>query len=136
MTGPEAHRARLVLVVDDEPMLLDIMVRALCEAGYGVLSAASGHRALELALQAVAPPEIVVTDLRMDGLDGAALATLITARCASTRVLLVSAGDPDHREVPWPFLRKPFLPDQLVQAVDRLVDGEYGDCGGETHFDR
>ncbi len=122
MAAPEARRARLVLVVDDEPVLLGIMERVLCEAGYGVLSAANGRRALELVLQAVAPPDILVTDLRMDGLNGAALAALITARYPATRVLLVSAGDPDYREVPWPFLRKPFLPDQLVEAVDRLLE--------------
>ena len=63
MAAPEPRRARLVLVVDDEPMLLGIMERVLCEAGYGVLSAANGRRALELVLQAVAPPDILVTDL-------------------------------------------------------------------------
>ena len=128
MAAPLAHRARLVLVVDDEPLLLGIMERALCEAGYCVQSASNGLRALELALKWAAPPDMLVTDLRMDGLNGADLARLITARHPATRVLVVSGGDPDHTQVTWPFLRKPFALEQLVEAVDRLL----GVPGGVT----
>jgi DNA-binding NtrC family response regulator len=124
MAAPEARRARLVLVVDDEPILLALMERALREAGYPVLSAPNGREALRLVLQAVTPPGILVTDIRMDGLNGAALAALITARYSATRVLLVSAGDPEYRQVPWPFLRKPFTLDQLIDAVDGLLEGQ------------
>jgi DNA-binding NtrC family response regulator len=118
MAAQKAHRARLVLVVDDEPVLLAIMERALCDAGYGVQGAANGLRALELAGRN--PPDVLVTDLQMAGLNGVDLARLVTAKRPSTRVLMVSAGDPAHREVAWAFLRKPFSPEQLVEAVDRL----------------
>jgi DNA-binding NtrC family response regulator len=63
-----------------------------------------------------------VTDLRMDGLNGVDLAALITARHPVTQVRLVSAGDPDHNEVAWSFLRKPFSLEELVEAVDRLLE--------------
>lgn len=118
MAARKAHRARLVLVVDDEPVLLAIMERALCEAGYGVQGASNGLRALELA--GWSSPDVLVTDIQMAGLNGVDLARLVTAKRPGTRVLLVSAGDPAHREVTWAFLRKPFSPEQLVEAVDRL----------------
>ena len=121
MAAPGAHRAGLVLVVDDESMLPDIMERALCEAGYSVLRASSGRHALALVLKNGAPPDVLVTDICMEGLKGVDLAALITERHPATRVLLVSAGDPDYKEVAWRFLRKPFSLAQLVGAVDQLM---------------
>jgi DNA-binding NtrC family response regulator len=120
MAAPQAHRARLVLVVDDEPDLLGIMERALCDAGYGVLAASDGLRALGLAERVT--PDILVTDLRMEGLNGFDLARLVTAKHPETRVLLVSGGDPDHTQVPWPLVRKPFSLERFVEAVDRLLE--------------
>jgi probable HAF family extracellular repeat protein len=49
------------------------------------------------------------------------LARLVTAKHPDTRVLLVSGYDPEHKELPGPFLRKPFSPQELVQAVEQLV---------------
>jgi CheY-like chemotaxis protein len=121
MAARKAPRARLVLVVDDEPQLLELMERVLCDAGYGVLSAPNGKRALELLLECALPPDVLVTDLRMNGLNGAELARLVSARYPGTPILVVSAEDPDRTELPWPFLRKPFAFEQLVETVDRLV---------------
>jgi DNA-binding NtrC family response regulator len=58
----------------------------------------------------------------MDGLNGFDLAQRVTGEHPVTRVLLVSGGDPDHTQVPWPLLRKPFSLEQLVEAVDRLLE--------------
>src|SRR5688572_32958397 len=108
MAAPKADPARVVLVVDDEPIVLHMMERVLVEAGYSVQTASSGLQALELAGQWTTPPDLLVTDLRMDGLNGCDLARLITQRHPTLQVLLVSAADPEHLEPGWPFLRKPF----------------------------
>ena len=74
MAAPKADPAPVVLVVDDEPILLRLMERALTEAGYLVQGASNGLRALELVGSSPCPPDILVTDLRMEPLNGFDLA--------------------------------------------------------------
>jgi CheY-like chemotaxis protein len=121
MAAPQADAAPVILVVDDEPMVLRLMERALIEAGYRVQGASNGLHALELAGNLPGPPDVLVTDLRMEPVNGADLARLVTAKHPNTRVLLVSGYDPEHTELAAPFLRKPFSPQELVHAVEQLV---------------
>ena len=121
MAAPQAEPATAVLVVDDEPLVLRFTERVLADAGYRVQSAADGIRALELVGQWSIPPDLLITDLRMPGLNGCELARRISAIHPSVRVLLVSAADPEHLEPGWPFVRKPFSPEALLRAVEQLV---------------
>jgi two-component system, OmpR family, alkaline phosphatase synthesis response regulator PhoP len=127
MSAPQTVPAPVVLVVDDEPMVLRLMERTLGSAGYQVHVAPDGLRALALASES--PPDVLVTDLRMEPINGADLARLVTSEHPNTRVLLVSGYDPEHTELAMPFLRKPFSPDQLVHAVEQLV-------ASRPHLDR
>jgi CheY-like chemotaxis protein len=111
MYARQAVSAPVVLVVDDEPMVLGLMVeRTLVSAGYQVVSASNGLRALELAAGLPTAPPVLVTDLRMEPIGGFDLAKLVASRWPATRVLFVSGYDPEHTELPGPFLRKPFAP--------------------------
>ena len=121
MTAPMTDSGPAVLVVDDEPVVLRLMERVLAAAGYCVQSAPDGLRALELVTQWSAPPDLLITDLRMPGLNGYELARRITVMHPSVRVLLISAADPEHSEPGWPFVRKPFTPEALLRAVEHLV---------------
>lgn len=123
MAAPQADPRPVVLVVDDEPMILRLMERTLVEAGYRVHPASNGLRALELAASLPTPPAAMVTDLRMEPIDGADLARLMAEQRPATRVLFVSGfiEDPDHRRLQGPMLKKPFAPAQLVAAVGRLL---------------
>ena len=98
MAAPQAEPATAVLVVDDEPLVLRFTERVLADAGYRVQSAADGIRALELVGPWSIPPDLLITDLRMPGLNGCELARRISAIHPSVRVLLVSAADPEHLE--------------------------------------
>jgi CheY-like chemotaxis protein len=111
----------VVLVVDDEPMVLGFMGRALDGAGYEVHAASSPLLALDLLSSMEIPPAVLVTDLRMTPLNGADLARLVVAKWPETRVLFVSAWDPRHPILPGPFLHKPFNAEKLVEAVGRLL---------------
>ena len=121
MAAPQADPAPVVLVVDDEPIVLRLMERVLAGAGYHVQSAPDGLTALGLTGQWSAPADLLVTDLRMPGLNGYELARRVTTMHPSVRVLLVSAADPEHSEPGWPFVRKPFSPEALLIAVEQLV---------------
>ena len=67
-----------VLVVDDEPMVLRLMVRALGDAGFQVYEATGALRAIEIASGLPSPPRVLATDLRMEPVDGADLAKLVS----------------------------------------------------------
>jgi PAS domain S-box-containing protein len=111
-----------VLVVDDEPTLLDTVALALRRSGYDVLAAADGTEALELA--ASHHIGVLVTDLMMPGMDGVDLASRLRAEQPDLPVLFITGyagGDlslrlPDDANV----LRKPFRALDLVTSVARL----------------
>ncbi|CAN5752940.1 hypothetical protein BH24GEM1_BH24GEM1_16460 [soil metagenome] len=128
MSARQMVPAPVVLVVDDEQMVLRMMERALASAGYEVHTATNGLRALELAMSLPAPAAIMVTDVRMDPIDGPDLARLMLRASPSTRVLFVSGypSDPEHGPLAGPLLQKPFMLDQLVQAVAEIAGSAFG----------
>ena len=119
-------RARL-LVVDDEPEIVDLLRALLERAGYEVSSAESGAVALELL--EMARFDAVISDLRMPDLDGAGLWRALQTRWpALTRRLLFVTGDtlsPGARsfldETGCPHLDKPFGKAELLGAVEALL---------------
>ena len=63
-----AQRGLKILLVDDEPDVLDLVSRACLRAGYEVISAPSGEQAL--ALVSSARPDLVILDVLLPGIDG------------------------------------------------------------------
>jgi len=116
----EKNRKRILLVDDDRDLLQLISMR-LTAAGYAVTTAGSGQAAL--AALAVAPSELVVTDLRMEGMDGLALFDAIHREAPALPVVIVTA----HGTIPeavaatqrgvFGFLTKPFDPKLLLDTV-------------------
>ena len=117
-----SNRPLRILLVDDEPIVLGLMPRALADAGYGALAATNGIEALELAATAILRVDAVVTDVQMPQMGGEALAAALRQSDPNLRILFVSGfnGGPTPT-LPGPFLAKPFTPDQLVSAVGLLV---------------
>ena len=113
----------MVLLVDDESVVLSMMARALLMAGHAVHTASSGPDALARAEELPRPPDLVVTDLRMDPMGGAELAGLLFGRGLASRFLFISGYGPagEYNQEYGPFLPKPFSPDDLVAAVSRAM---------------
>jgi two-component system response regulator GlrR len=78
-----------ILVVDDDPDLLALISMRLGSAGYTVAQAASGQEALDIFR--AERPRVVVTDLRMDGMDGHALFEHLHAEAPSVPVIILTA---------------------------------------------
>jgi two-component system response regulator GlrR len=114
-----------VLVVDDDPDLLHLIGLRLTTAGYRVATAASGEQALDL-FHAHAP-RAVITDLRMEGMDGLALFEKLHAEAPSLPVIILTA----HGSIPeavratqrgvFGFLTKPFEGRELLERVASAV---------------
>ncbi len=124
-------RTARILVVEDEATLRRLVHRALTSRGHQIVTAHDGPEALQLGL--ADPPDLVVTDVILPGLDGPALTERLREDHPSLPVLLTSGYAPedmagqveeDERTM---FLPKPFTLDQLLGAVDRLLDREQKD---------
>ena len=118
----------IVMVVDDEPQVLDIERHILERAGYQVLLAAS-------ALDAIArltdgpPLDLLITDLDMPELGGDEMVSRIRAIRPDLKVLFVTGHADLLMETPrrWEgeaFLEKPFTEESLREAVSLLLSGQ------------
>jgi PAS domain S-box-containing protein len=122
-----ANRER-ILVVEDEPMVRDIIARSLREHGYEVLQAASGPEALELAGRQEQPPSLVIADVVMPGMSGGQLAARLAERWPAVPVLFTSgytgldAVSRGLLEEGREFIAKPLDPDTLAERVRQILD--------------
>jgi DNA-binding response OmpR family regulator len=119
--GPIWHGAT-VLVVDDEPVLRDLVRRRLEAEGFHVELTPNGEEALTLIQSREEPFDLVLTDLSMPGIDGRQLSATLARYRPSVAVLCMSANPdavphigPD--DIPVRVMLKPFTADDLYHAV-------------------
>jgi CheY-like chemotaxis protein len=87
--APDGGAGEQVLLVDDEPALRDVTARVLTDHGYRVATAANGAEALSV-LDRLGPVDVVVTDLAMPVMDGAALVSELRARHVDVPIVVMS----------------------------------------------
>jgi len=94
------HAQRTVLVVDDDPLILAGVAAALVAAGFRVWTTESGEEAMRLVERH--RPEVVVTDLRMPGMDGLSLLDRLARRRGPVpeAAIIYSAAPPPSSEMP------------------------------------
>lgn len=118
-------QAAHLLLVDDDPSLLKLLGMRLTSEGYQVTTAASGPDALRLLQKEKI--ELVISDLRMDEMDGLALFAEIQKRHTGLPVIILTA----HGSIPeavaatqqgvFSFLTKPVDRDALYKAIDEAL---------------
>lgn len=129
-----------ILVVDDEPWVLNVMERILVGGGHHVSVASNGAAAIEIAEHCVSPFEIAVIDLTMPGIDGIHTSAALRQILPELKVVLVSGftfETVDNRLTDWTntsFLQKPFNQKQLVAAIARAFEtNETADQWSSVH---
>ncbi len=116
-----------LLIVEDEPSLLQAIAICLRVEGYEVTTARNGAEALTRVAESL--PDLVVSDIRMPGVDGYALARQL---CCSHRtalipvIFLTSKDDTSDRIAGFragvdAYLTKPFEPDELLAVVHNIL---------------
>lgn len=114
-----------ILIVDDDPGLLRLLGIRLSAAGYIVESAANAKIALGMLKSF--HPQLVISDLRMEGMDGMALFEQIRQQYPNLPVIIMTA----HGTIPdainatkqgvFSFLTKPFESQQLLETVEQAI---------------
>lgn len=119
-----------VLVVDDESVIADTIATILSINGFASIAAYDGDGALETAL--LTPPELLITDVALPGMNGVELAitikriypeckTLLFSGQASTADVLAAAGREGHH---FTLLNKPVPPQELISIVAQQLKAD------------
>ncbi|MDI1241895.1 MAG: response regulator transcription factor [bacterium] len=120
--------SRRLLIVDDEPNLLRAVAAVLRDESFDVKTARSGREALTMIAQD--PPDLIVSDVRMPGIDGYELARRLrsTANFSLIPIVFLSAKDETEDRVEGfrsgvdVYLSKPFEPDELIAVVRSILE--------------
>ncbi len=119
--------SRRLLIVDDEPNLLRAVAAVLRDEGFDVKTARSGRDALVMIAQD--QPDLIVSDVRMPGMDGYELARRLrsAANFSLIPIIFLSAKDETQDRVEGfrsgvdVYLAKPFEPDELIAVIRSIL---------------
>jgi two-component system OmpR family response regulator len=120
--GAEHHR---VLVVDDEPNLVEVVTMALRFQGFTVQSAATGREALAAA--ASFKPHLMVLDVMLPDMEGFEVATRLGAQRAGVPIIFLTARDSTEDKVRGlsgggdDYMTKPFSLEELVARIRTIL---------------
>lgn len=140
MNQSNVNESQTILVVDDEEIVRDVVVRYLERAGYNTLQAGDGAAAKQLLEDHEHELALVVLDLMLPSIDGLELCRWIRGRSELPVIMLTARSEETDRIVGLElgaddYLGKPFSPRELtarVRSVLRRVDVERDTSGGAT----
>lgn len=113
-----------ILVVDDDPHILELVNIQLTKAGYSVQKASNGLEALELLEEII--PDLAVVDVMMPGMDGYTLTKKLRAEADIPVLLLTAKGELEDKEKGFlagsdDYLVKPFEPKELLFRINAIL---------------
>ncbi len=113
-----------VLVVDDDPNILQLVSIQLSQAGYTVLKAADGKEALAMVEEDI--PDLAVVDVMMPKMDGYTLTRELRAMADIPVLLLTAKGELEDKEKGFlagadDYVVKPFEPKELLFRVNAIL---------------
>ncbi len=109
-----------ILIVDDEPAICRLVTEILSRQGYEAVPAAGPEEALLIAQTRSDAVSLLISDVRMPGMNGPELNARLKSRWPTLKVLFMS-GHTDLATVVEPLLPKPFTAAQLLGCVRELM---------------
>lgn len=113
-----------LLIADDEAVIRFMLSEVLGEAGYSVVEAENGHKALDLYNSDI---RLLITDITMPGMDGFALSRAIREYNPDLPIIMITANLDDHYKLRAEeegineFISKPFNIGYVCDTVERLL---------------
>ena len=125
-----------VLVVDDEPMVRDVLARYLSRGGFEVELAADGQAAIDAFNRRA--PDLVLLDLMLPKIEGLEVFRLIRSRTRSPVIMLTARGSETDRIVGLEmgaddYVAKPFSPSEVVARVRAVLRRSNEDGSTQTN---
>jgi len=122
----ELFGVETVLLVEDDDTLRGLTRSILADAGYKVVEASSGAEALEACEAHQGPIHVLVTDIAMPGMSGAALTRRVRAAHPDMKVIYTSGFTDEAAhgalDPAIAFLQKPYTPGSLLETIRRVLD--------------
>ena len=125
--GACKNRKRVILLVDDEELILEVGTKMLQYLGYNVLGAGDGQQALDIFKKNKNNLDLVILDMNMPGMDGATVYDKLTKIQADVRILIASGYFENNRirkilENGFTgFIQKPFSVDVLSEKLAEIL---------------
>ena len=122
------EKKELILLVEDEPMLLELLKSVLEEDGYRVITAANGEEAVEIFLQEKEQIGIVLTDMGLPKLGGWEMFDRLRGIDSAVKVILASGFvDAEMRNEAIKkgakdFIQKPYIPSAILKRIRDVLD--------------
>ena len=129
-----------ILVVDDNPSVLRVVIKILETENFHVLSAISGPSALKLAGENTETIDLLLSDVEMPEMSGPDLGEALKAARPEIHIMLMSGADNGNLLVlnyGWAYIQKPFVSTKLVQMInDVLHTRDRSQLGGQEFDSR
>jgi len=137
---PDTSKASLetILVVDDDPGVLRVVVRILRSANFRVLLSDNGANAIELTKETEGKIDLLLSDINMPLMSGPDLGEALKKSRPGMHVMLMSGGTDGSLLVlnyGWAFIQKPFVATKLVEMVTNVLHSPDRSQLGGQEFD-
>jgi two-component system response regulator AtoC len=122
----DEHNLIRIAVIDDEPLVLRNLQRKISKSGFHVETFLEARKAFDR--MEIIPFDIVLTDIRMPGMDGMEVLDKIKANFPKTEVIMITGYASIENAVEavkrgaFYYIEKPFTPDEAMLIVNRAVD--------------
>lgn len=124
----DGHGSETILLVEDEPAILELAKRILVRSGYRVLPALNPSQALELAASHAGPLHLLISDVVMPEMSGKELAEQLSGVRPETKILFMSGYTAEviarHgvQDNAIDLIRKPFAKKDLLSKIRQILD--------------
>jgi DNA-binding response OmpR family regulator len=128
-----------ILVVDDTPTILDLVVEILKAANFNVLAANSGHKALEVAANHPGPIHLLLSDVRMPLMNGAELGEKLQKARGDIRIMFMTGslgGSLLVLNYGWAMIEKPFVSTKLLEMINIVLHSPNRSQGSHQYDNR
>ena len=137
LVQPQKNSLETILVVEDDPIVLNVVQTVLERAGFRVLAATNSTQAIEIEGGFHDLIHLLLSDVMMPDMSGPVIARILKKHRPDMRVMLMSGypgGDMLFLNHGWHFIEKPFLPAELVERVNEVLHSSER-SQGDDHFD-